>query len=77
MQEEERKQIARGKRRFIVQVQKRTKEYKYFQDTRNVWLGFNNSNDEANEPKTPDPDGEWTRRQWERAMRKWKSQLKQ
>ena len=77
MQEEEKKQIARGKRRFIVQVQKRTKEYKYFQDTRNVWLGFNNSNDEANEPKTPDPDGEWTRRQLERAMKEWKSRLKQ
>ncbi len=70
----EKKEIARRKRHFIVNVQKGTDDYihthtcTYFQMTRGG---------EAATPKTPDPDEEWSKREWEKAMAKWRNQLKQ
>ena len=49
-------------------MQKQTDDYLYFQMSRGG---------EAAEPMTPDPDEEWIKRQWERAMFQWRSQLRQ
>ena len=66
--DEEKKGISKSKKHFIVHVQKQTDDYLYFQMSRGG---------EAAEPMTPDPDEEWTKRQWERAMFRWRSQLRQ
>ena len=67
-EDEEKKDIARRKRHFIVNVHKQKEDYLYFQMSRGG---------EAVEPKTPDPDEEWPKRQWEKAMRTWRNQLRQ
>ena len=55
---------AEGDRRLHTSVHTCT----YFQMTRGG---------EAATPKTPDPDEEWSKREWEKAMAKWRNQLKQ
>ena len=67
-EDEEKKEIARRKRHFIVNVQKMTEDYLYFQMTRGG---------EAATPNTPDPDEEWSKRKWEKAMAEWRNQLRQ
>ena len=65
---EEKKDVVRRKRHFIVNVHKTNEDYLYFQ----LFRGG-----EAVEPKTPDPDEAWSKRQWEKAMRTWRIQLRQ
>ena len=65
---EEKKDVVRRKRHFIVNVHKTKEDYLYFQLSRGG---------EAVEPKTPDPDEAWSKRQWEKAMRTWRIQLRQ
>ena len=64
----EKKEIARRKRHFIVNVRKLKEDYLIFQMTRGG---------EAAQPKTPDPDEQWSKRRWEKAMANWRSELRQ
>ena len=67
-EDETKKEIARRKRHFIVNVRKLKEDYLIFQMTRGG---------EAAQPKTPDPDEQWSKRQWEKAMANWRSELRQ
>ena len=65
--DEAKKEIARRKRHFIVNQRKLKEDYLIFQMTRGG---------EAAQPKTPDPDEQWSKRQWEKAMANWRSELR-
>ena len=67
-EDETKKEIARRKRHFIVNVRKLKEDYLIFQMTRGG---------EAAQPKTPDPDEQWSKRRWEKAMANWRSELRQ
>ena len=74
--DEAKKEIARRKKHFIVNQQKLKVDYLIFQMTRGG---------EAAQPKTPDPDEQWYKRQWERRWQTggkssgigWKSRMRQ
>ena len=59
---------ARRKRHFIVSTMKLQTDSRIFQMTRGG---------EATQPKAPDPDAQWSKRQWEKAMANWRSELRQ
>ena len=65
--DEAKKEIARRKRYFIVNQQKLKADYLIFQMTRGG---------EAAQPKTPNPDEQWSKRQWEKAMANWRKELR-
>ena len=59
---------ARRKRHSIVSAMKLQANYRIFLMTRGG---------EATQPKTPDPDVQCSKRQWEKAMATWRSELRQ
>ena len=59
---------ARRKRHFIVSTMKLQTDSRIFQMTR---AG------KATQPKAPNPDAQWSKRQWEKAMATWRSELRQ
>ena len=67
-EDETKKETARRKRHFIVNERKLKEDYLIFQMTRGG---------EAAQPKTPDPDEQWSKRRWEKAMANWRSELRQ
>ena len=62
------KENARRKRHVIVSAMKLQADYRIFQMTRGG---------KAAQPKAPDPDEQWSKRQWEKAMANWRSEFRQ
>ena len=62
------KEKVRRKRHFIVSTMELQTDSRIFQMTRGG---------EATQPKAPDPDAQWSKRQWEKAMANWRSELRQ
>ena len=62
------KNDARLKRQLVVDGQKLTVDYEYFQMTKNR---------KTARPQTPDPDKKWAKRKWEQAMANWRRELRQ
>ena len=59
-------EYARRKRHFIVSTMELQTDSRIFQMTRGG---------ESTQPKAPDPDAQWSKRQWEKAMAHWRSEL--
>ena len=67
LEDETPKENARRKRHFIVSTMKLQTDSRIFQMTKNG---------ETTQPKAPDPDARWSKRQWEKAMANWRSELR-
>ena len=61
------KEKVRRKRHFIVSTMELQTDSQIFQMTRGG---------ESTQPKAPDPDAQWSKRQWEKAMANWRSELR-
>ena len=60
------KEKVRRKKHFIVSTMELQTDSRIFQMTRGG---------ESTQPKAPDPDAQWSKRQWEKAMAHWRSEL--